>query len=111
MAILSVALSILMVVFIRHVSENVETYSNAGNLVVRSIIFLFGISSGTLGGFFFSRNVAEPSWLFGSGFVLGPLLAVMACVYVITALFFSLEQVRGLLRYSFRYKLNDNIPD
>ena len=78
MAILSVALSILMVVFIRHVSENVETYSNAGNLVVRSIIFLFGISSGTLGGFFFSRNVAEPSWLFGSGFVLGPLLAEQA---------------------------------
>ena len=88
MAILSVALSILMVVLIRHVSDNIETYANAGSLVVRSIILLLG-----------------------SGFVLGPLLAVMACVYVIAALFFPLEQVRGLLRYSFRHKLHDNIPD
>lgn len=73
--------------------------------------YFFGASSGAVGGFFFSKNIAEPSWLFGSGFVLGPLLAVMACVYVIAALFFPLEQVRGLLRYSFRHKLHDNIPD
>jgi len=106
-----IALTIVLVILYAHVSKNVEKYANAGNPVARSIVLICGLMFGALGAVFFIENVAEPSWAFGAGFVLGPMLGVGACVYIIVAIFFPLQQVRGLLRYSFRHKLNDNILD
>ena len=104
-------LTLLLVLFFlySHVSNNVEKYGNSGNLVSRAIILILGLIFGAAGAYIFLENVAEPTWAFGSGFILGPLLAVAACVYLVVGALFPLQQVRGMLRYSFRHKLDDDI--
>ncbi len=102
-------LPIVVLILYAHVSNNIERYVNSGNLVARSIILVTGIAVGGTAAFLFFKNIAEPSWAFGSGFLLSPLLAVAACVYLVVGALFPLQQVRGLLRYSFRHKLNDDI--
>ena len=109
---MSIALfGITLVLFIlyAHVSNNVERYSNSGHLVTRTIVVVMGLIMGAVGAFLFLKNIADPTWGFSIGFLVGPLLAVGACVYLIVAFFFPLQQVRGLLRYSFRHKLTDSI--
>jgi hypothetical protein len=104
-------LTLLLVLFFlyAHISNNVERYGNSGNLVSRAIILILGLIFGAGGAFLFLENVAEPTWAFGSGFLLGPLFAVAACIYLVVGTLFPLQQVRGLLRYSFRHKLDDDI--
>ena len=109
MRILFLVVPIVMIVLYAHVSNNLEKYGNSGNFVARAIILVLGLIFGGGAAFLFLKNVAEPGWAFGSGFVVGPLLAVAACVYLIVGAFFPLQQVRSLLRYSFRHKLQDNI--
>lgn len=100
-------LLLLLVAIYSHVSNNIEKYGNSGNLLSRTIVLIFGLFFGAGGVFLFLKSVADPTWAFGSGFVLGPLLAVAATFYLVVGTFFPLEQVRGLLRYSFRQKPND----
>jgi len=111
MSIALIGLTLLLVLFFlyAHVSTHVEKYANSGNIVSRVIILVIGLAMGAGGAFLFLRSVAEPSWALGVGFLLGPLLAVGACFYLVVALFFPLQQVRDLVRYSFRHKLTDNI--
>ena len=98
-----------MLVLYAHVSNNIEKYGNSGNFVARAIILISGLVFGSGAAFVFLKNIADPSWAFGSGFLVGPLFAVAACIYLIVGALFPLQQVRGLLRYSFRHKLNDEI--
>ena len=109
MSIALLGLLLVLLVLYAHVSNNVDRYGNSGNLVSRAIILISGLIFGAGGTFLFLENVDEPTWAFGSGFILGPLLAVAACFYLVVGTFFPLQQVRDLLRYSFRHKLNDDI--
>ena len=109
MSIALLGLTLVLLILYAHVSINVERYANSGNLVSRAIILVMGLFMGAGGAFLFLESVAEPSWAFGAGFLIGPLLAVGAFFYLVVALFFPLQQVRGLLRYSFRHKLTDSI--
>jgi len=109
MSIAFLGLPIVVLVLYAHVSNNVEKYANSGNFVTRIIILMSGLILGSVAAFVFLKNVAEPSWAFGSGFLLGPLLAIAACVYLVVGAFLPSQQVRGLLRYSFRHKLDDDI--
>jgi len=102
-------LTVLMFVTYGHVSNNIEKYGNAGNLVARTIVLISGTFLGASSAFLFLESVADPTWAFGSGFVFGPLLAVSACFYMVAGIFFPLAQVRGLLRYTFRIRFNDDI--
>ena len=101
--------TLILVALYAHVSNNVDKYAASGNVVSRIIVLVSGLAMGGFGAFVFIQNVEEPSWAFGSGFVLGPMFAVASTIYVVVALFFPLQQVRGLLRYSFRHKLHDDI--
>lgn len=109
MSIALLSVTIVLFSLYAHVSNNVERYATSGNLASRAIILISGLIFGAVGAILFLENVAEPTWAFGSGFVLGPLLAVAACVYLLVGALFPLQQVQGLLRYSFRHKLNDDI--
>ena len=109
MSIAFLAVPIVMLVLYAHVSNNIEKYGNSGNFVARAIILISGLVFGSVAAFVFLKNIADPSWAFGSGFLVGPLFAVAACIYLIVGALFPLQQVRGLLRYSFRHKLNDEI--
>lgn len=108
MGIKLLGLTIVLLILYAHVSNNVESYSKSGNVASRTIILVTGVIMGGIGAFLFLENITEPGWAFGIGFLFGPLLAVGACVYLVVAPFFPLQQVRGLLRYSFRLKLTDN---
>ena len=103
------AVPIMVLILYAHVSNNIERYGNSGNFIARTIILFSGLVFGSVAGFLFLKNVADPGWAFGSGFLVGPLLAVAACIYLVVGVFFPLQQVRGLLRYSFRHKLYDDI--
>ena len=72
-------------------------------------VLLTGLVLGAGGARLFLMNVSEPSWAIGIGFVLGPMFAVAATLYLVVGLFFSLREVQGLLRYTFRHKLTDDI--
>ncbi len=109
---MTVALLVILLVLTAlygHVSNNVEKYANSGNAVSRMIVLLTGLVMGGGGAYLFSMNVSDPGWAFGIGFVLGPMFAVGATLYLVVALFFSLRQVQGLLQYTFRHKLTDKI--
>ena len=109
MTLVLLVLLLVLTALYGHISNNVERFANAGNVVSRVVILVFGLVMGGGGAFLFLRNVSQPSWAFGSGFVIGPMLAVGATVYLVVALFFPLRQVQGLLRYSFRHKFTDKI--
>ena len=109
---MTVALLVLLVVLTAlygYISNNVERFANSGNLVSRIIVLVSGLVMGGGGTFLFLRNVSQPSWAFGSGFVIGPMLAVAATIYLVVALLFPLRHVQGLLRYSFRHKLTEEV--
>ena len=109
MTIAFLGLTVMLVVLYVHLSNNVEKYAGSGNLASRAIVITTGLAMGAVGALMFLGNVAEPGRAFGMVFLVGPLLAVGASVYLIVGLFFPLDQVRGLLRYSFRHKLTDDI--
>ena len=109
MSIAFLVVPIVMLVLYAHVSNNIERYGNSGNFVARAIILISGLVFGSVAVFLLLKNIADPSWAFGSGFLVGPLFAVAACIYLIVGALFPLQQVRGLLRYSFRHKLSDEI--
>ncbi len=109
---MTVALLVVLLVLTAlygHVSNNVEKYANSGDMVCRMIVLLTGLVMGSGGAYLFLMNVSEPGWAFGIGFVLGPMFAVGAIFYLVVAIFFSLRQVQGLLRYTFRHRLTDKI--
>lgn len=108
-ALLLLGLTTVLVALYSHVANNVEKYANSGNRVARAIILISGFIFGALGALLFFENVAEPTWAYGSGFLLGPLLAIAACIYLVVGALFPLQEVRALLKYSFRHKLNDDI--
>lgn len=109
MSILLLGVTLLLGTLYAHFSSNVEKYGNSGNLLSRTIVLFSGLVFGAGGTILLRNSIADPTWALGSGFVVGPLLAVAATVYLVVAIFFPLEQVRGLLRYSFRHKFNDDI--
>lgn len=109
MSIVFLGLTVVLVLLYAHLSTNIEKYANSGNLASRAIILATGLTMAALGAFLLLENVAEPGRAFGMGFLINPLLAVGACVYLIVGFFFPLNQVQGLLRYSFRHRLTDDI--
>ena len=100
---------LVLIALYGHVSNNVEKYANSGHAVSRIIVLLTGLVMGAGGTYLFLMNVSEPSRAFGIGFVLGPMFSVAATLYLVVGLFFPLQQVQGLLRYTFRHKLTDKI--
>lgn len=109
MTVAPLVILLILIALYGHVSNNVEKYANSGEVVSRMVVSLTGLVMGGGGSYLFLMNVSEPSWGFSIGFVLGPMFAVAAIVYLVVGLFLPLQQVQGLLRYTFRHKLTDKI--
>lgn len=109
MLVLGVGLLILLAVLYAHISNNVEKYASAGNVLPRVIILGCGLSFGAASALFFFDSVAETSNHLRIGLLISPMLAVAALVYCVVALFMPNNLVRGLLHYSFRHKLTDDV--
>lgn len=80
MSIAFLAVPIVMLLLCAHVWNNIERYGNSGNLVARSIILISGLLFASVASFLLLKDIAEPSWALGSGFPVGPLFAVAACI-------------------------------